>query len=130
MRRIIPAAILILLTAGCATDYDTDETPALGLDGWIGATDRELVLSWGAPDAMYQLADGSRVLTWRSVYTGPATGIYEDARPGVADGQPVTPFTPPSRYARYECVTNIEVGPFGKVRDYALQGNGCPQQPE
>lgn len=117
MRRIIPAVILILFAAGCATGDDTNETPALGLDGWIGATDRELVLSWGAPDAMYRLADGSRVLTWRSVY----------AEPGIADGQPVTL---PVRSMRYECVTNIEVGPFGKIRDYALQGNGCPQRPE
>lgn len=126
MRPIIPALILVLFAGGCATYGETDETRALGLDGWVGATDRELVLSWGAPDAMYQLADGSRILTWRSVNTGIA-GEYATAQPGVADGQPVISA---GRPLRYECVTNIEIGPFGKIRGYALQGNGCPPQPE
>lgn len=126
MRPLIPAIALLLFAGGCATYDDADETHALGLDGWVGATDRELVLSWGAPDAMYQMADGSRVLTWRSVNTD-ATAGHAAARPGIADGQPAIS---PGGLMRYECVTNIEVGPFGKIRGYALQGNGCPPRPE
>lgn len=119
--RFIATAVAMLTVAGCVSG---DESRGLGLDGWVGATDRELVLSWGAPDAVYQLADGSRVLTWRSVHIE-AAGDYTAARSGVADGQSVAPAP-----VRYECITNIEVGPLGDIRDYVLQGNGCPRQPE
>lgn len=124
MRRLIPAIILSLLAAGCASgettgraaDDERRKTRIDGLEGWIGASDRELVLTWGAPDAIYELADGSRVLTWRRVFMGPAI----DGRPAAAGTQPI----------RYECVTNIDIGPGGAIRNYAVQGNGCPREPE
>lgn len=122
MRRLIPAIILILFVPGCATDGttgqaadDADRIAMPGLESWIGATDRELVLNWGAPDAIYELADGSRVLTWRSIFAGPAA---TDDQPGA------------TRPIRYECITNIDIGPDGTIRDYAVQGNGCPGEPE
>lgn len=115
MPRLVPLVFITVIAAACA---GSDDPASLGLDGWIGASDRELVLSWGAPDGVYQLADGSRVLTWRSVRIEPMDRYATGDTPDSQQGAPV----------RYVCITNIEVGPLGDIRDYTIQGNGCPQQ--
>ncbi len=51
--------VLVTLLAACATERRYEEQ----LDAWIGASERELVESWGPPDSVYELED-TRYLTY------------------------------------------------------------------
>ena len=58
--------LLLLTTAfGCV------QTQSKAMESWKGQSGDRLIESWGAPDRSETLTDGSRVVTWVSVWRGP-----------------------------------------------------------
>jgi len=132
----LTGVLLHLTIAGCtAPDEDAGPGPQAPVepDSWIGALDREIVLEWGAPDATYQMQDGTRILTWRRSRTERKGGeIYTIAETRTVGGKtvviPVTHQTPIVT-SRYECVTSVEVDADGYVVGFTAEGNDCAEQP-
>lgn len=131
---LIPAGFLIVLfAAGCAApndgDLQYDDATAETLEDWIGVSDRDVVLSLGAPDAVYQMQGGGRILTWRTSRTEDRAGeIYTVTETQTVDGtQVAVPVTrqKPTITWRYECVLNIEIDAGGHVVGYTREGNDC-----
>jgi len=57
---IIPLVLIsLVLLTGCVTKQEHENT----LSSWYGATEEELVASWGVPTSFYEL-DGKRYLTY------------------------------------------------------------------
>ncbi|MDH3228949.1 MAG: hypothetical protein OEN55_04060 [Alphaproteobacteria bacterium] len=125
--------VLFLVAAGCAAPDDDYDAAATELDDWIGESDRALVLKWGAPDAVYTMKDGGRVLTWRQSRTESQGGEpYTVTETQIVDGAkvvvPVARRTPLITW-RYECVTSFEIDPDGYVVGHTAEGNDCIAQP-
>jgi hypothetical protein len=130
---ILSGFLLILAATGCGGQDDV-AAEATELDDWIGESDRALVLKWGAPDAVYDMKDGSRILTWRRVRTEEQGGeIYTVTETQVVDGEsvlvPITRQTPVITW-RYECVVNLEIDRYGYVVGLTTEGNDCIAQPQ
>lgn len=123
-RLAVIVSALIALTA-CASGKSYEEL----LQQWVGASERELVSTWGAPDAAYTNDDGSKILTWRESRTEYRPGeIYTILETHIVDGvKQVVPITrqDPGYTATYECTTNFIVGPNGVVQRFTYSGNGC-----
>ena len=136
---ILIGTLLLLAAGGCAVpddygDYrDQGDDAAAALEDWIGLSDHDLVLKLGAPDAVYQMRDESRILTWRRSRTESQGGeIYTVTETRTVDGEKVViPVTrqAPVTTTRYECVLNIEVDADGYVVGYTAEGNDCIVQP-
>jgi len=134
--RIVTGALFLLAAAGCVVPQDRygqeDETTA-ALEEWIGELDRDLVFKWGAPDAVYQMQDGGRILTWRRSRTESTGGeLYTETETRTIDGEdvgiPVTRRTPIVT-TRYECVMSVELDVDGYVVAYTTEGNDCTAPP-
>jgi hypothetical protein len=131
---IVSGFLLMLAAAGCSGQNDDGDEVAAALGDWIGEGDRELVLKWGAPDAVYDMKNGSRILTWRRSRTESQGGeLYTVTETQVVDGKkvviPITHQTPVITW-RYECVTSFEVDRYGNVAGYTAEGNDCIGQPQ
>ena len=125
--------VLIFLSGGCATTDEGDAEVTALLDDWVGMSDRTLVLKWGAPDSVYQMQDGTRILTWRRSRTENRGGeLSTVAETRIVDGEkvvvPITHQTPIITW-RYECVTSFEVDSDGYVIGHPAVGNDCASQP-
>jgi uncharacterized protein YcfL len=60
---LFSASILMLfLIVGCTT-------PTAVMQSWVGKQESDLISSWGAPDSMVELKDGTKVCTWKRVWT-------------------------------------------------------------
>lgn len=133
--RILVPMLCALAAAGCAHWYEDAEGPD-PLEGWIGLPDRKLVMKLGAPDAVYEMQDGRRILTWRHNRTEERGGeTYMATEMRLVDGKqkavPVTRRTPVTT-VRYECQMNFELDTKGYVVDFETEGNDCapPAPPE
>lgn len=119
--------VLILVTlSGCAR-WERREVHRL--DVWIGESERKLVLAAGAPTAVHDLADGSRILTWRQQHSERQGGeMVTESQTRIIDGKtvivPVTRQEPLFEF-HYECTANFEIDGKGIVRAHHLQGNDC-----
>jgi hypothetical protein len=124
--RLIAVILILATAAGCAR-WDRRERHRL--DGWIGRSERRLVLAAGAPDAVHDLMGGGRILTWRRSYSeqqgGEITTVTETR---IVDGQtiivPVTRQEPTFEF-HYECTASFEINAVGIVRGHKLSGNDC-----
>ncbi len=130
---ILSGFLLVLAAAGCGGPDDGGDEPAAGLDDWIGMTDRKLALKWGAPDAVYDMRNGNRILTWRRSRTERQGGeLYTVTETRVVDGEkvvvPITRQTPVTTL-RYACVTNFEIDRDGYIVGHTVEGNDCLDQP-
>lgn len=125
LQRLSATVVALLALASCAAGKSYDEQ----LQQWIGAPERELVSTWGAPDSVYSMDDGSRILTWRRSRTEYRPGqIYTILETHIIDGtKQVVPITrqDPGYTATFECTTNFTVGPDGTVQRYTYSGNDC-----
>ncbi len=121
-----------LAAAGCGASEDYVDAP-VGLDEWIGASERELVLKLGAPDAVYEMKGGGRILTWRRSDTERQGGdVYTVTETHMVDGQKV--MVPVTRQApvitwKANCVASFEVDADGYVVGHTAQGNDCGALP-
>lgn len=125
--------LIFLAVTGCGGPDDDGDGTAAGLDDWIGMSDRKLVLKWGAPDAVYDMKDGNRVLTWRRGRTERQGGeVYTVTETQIVDGKkvvvPITRQTPVTT-VRYVCVTSFEVDRDGYIVGQTAEGNDCLEQP-
>lgn len=124
-QRLAVVAVFFLALAACATGKSYEEQ----LQQWVGAPESELVSTWGAPDSVYTMDNGSKILTWRRSRTEYNPGeIYTVLETHIVDGvKQVVPITRqnPGYTATYECTTNFTVGPDGVVKRYTYSGNDC-----
>lgn len=127
MDRLVLVVLILASAAGCAR---WRERPAHDpLDAWRGKKERQLVLVAGAPDAVHDLKDGSRILTWHHSYTehqGGETTTVTETR--TVNGQtvlvPVTRQEPKSDL-HLECTVSFEIDNNGIVRGHGTHGNDC-----
>ena len=61
-RLFLVSAMLSFFIAGCTT-------PTAVMKSWVGHHESELLSSWGAPDSMMELQDGTKVYTWKRVWS-------------------------------------------------------------
>lgn len=127
-----PHALFLLAAAGCAAPYG-EIVPPDPLEDWIGKSERALVLKWGAPDAVYDMKEGGRILTWRRSRTESQGGaLYTVTETQVIDGKTVVvPLTreAPTITWRYHCTASFELDYDGYVVDYTAEGNDCGSSP-
>lgn len=124
--RPIAVLLILLVATGCGR-WDRREPHRL--DAWIGERERKLVLAAGAPDAVYDLKDGGRVLTWRRQHAERQGGeTVTETETRTVNGQtaivPVTRQEPIFEF-HYECIASFEIDAKGIVRGYSLRGNDC-----
>lgn len=128
--------ISVLLATACSGPNEQDEQARSALDDWYDQPERALVRKLGAPDAVYDLTGGGRILTWRRSRTETQGGeLYTIPETRIVDGEElVVPITrqEPMRTLRFECVMNFELDEEGYVVGYTAQGNDCalPPPPE
>ena len=122
--------LLSLLPALLAACIPTVEGYQQLVDGWMGATEAQLVSQWGPPDNVYQ-AQGRRFLTYldESQYYVPGTAptytttiIGNTAYTNTYGGSP-------GRYIQGSCETTF-VLLSGKIVDVNFRGNDCAALPE
>lgn len=124
--RLLAALMILASAAGCVRQ-ERDEPHRL--DVWIGESERQLVLAAGAPDAVHELKDDSRILTWRRDHTERRGGeIVTVTEPREVDGQtvlvPVTRQGPDFEF-HYECTASFEIDVKGTVSAHEIHGNDC-----
>jgi len=133
---LLTGALFLLASTGCVVPDERSvreiET-ATAVEEWIGELDRDLVIKWGAPDAVYQMQDGGRILTWRRNHTESEGGeFYTVTETRTIEGKkvvvPVTRQTPIIT-TKYECVVNVEIDVHGYVVAYTSEGNDCTAPP-
>jgi hypothetical protein len=71
--------VIAVLLSGCATTSAT-------MKSWVGATENELVASWGAPDTTTTLPDGNKLDTWVTNSTN-KSGVHVCAKTFTIDSQ-------------------------------------------
>lgn len=130
--RLITVMSILAVAAGCAHWYKADETLD-PLDAWLGWRDRALVMRWGAPDELYEMKGGNRILTWRRSRSEQQGGaLYTATETRFVDGRKVlVPITrqKPAVTVRLHCTTNIEIDDKGYVVDFDYSGNDCGDYP-
>ena len=109
------------------------------LESWVGSPEGRLVASWGPPDQVYELTDGSRVLSWidgKTAYYGTAQAYPPPQSPPIysSDG-PVFIYDNPGERAYRDtvlfnratnyCVTNFTIGANGLVNTWSYNGTDC-----
>lgn len=117
----------LALLAGCATTARYEAK----LASWVGSPETDLIRSWGAPQQVYEAANGSKFLTYsnsRQVYfrgTPPTyTTTYDpDTRSSTTTS---SGGIDPQLYTM-DCQTTFEVA-NGKVAGWSWKGNDCVSQ--
>ncbi|UCH73988.1 MAG: hypothetical protein JSU82_16995 [Rhodospirillales bacterium] len=134
-RAAVIAACLIALLApgGCGGSGDDAREQAVDLRGWYDRTEQALVRSLGAPDSVYDMRNGGRILTWRHSRTEREGGeLYTEIETRVVNGETVlVPVTSqkPIVNVRYECMISFELDRRGYVVGYTADGNDCADTP-
>lgn len=128
---VLAMSFVVTMVAACGgSDEPYDDSP---LYDWVGLSERALVLKWGAPDTVYTLQEGNRVLTWRhSRAEKVGGGVYTVMESRTVDGkQAMVPITrqAPVTTRQLECMTNMEIDPDGYVMGYKSEGNDCQLPP-
>ncbi len=69
IRKMLTAAALTLVLAGCASKPDSasDPGPRLLAESWVGYPVSQLISSWGEPEKVRPAEDGHHVYSWHAV---------------------------------------------------------------
>jgi len=115
MKKFLVGVILGLTLNGCATHGKYTQL----LDTWVGATENELVNSWGPPLGSYVKDDGSKVLTYQE------SGSYP--LPGVSVLDPISGFpnTTAGPTVITSCRTRFYISSSGIIDTWDWEGNSC-----
>lgn len=64
MKRYLFSAgiIMLLFIFGCTT-------PGAIMQSWVGKQESDLISEWGAPDSVAELKDGTKVCTWKRIWS-------------------------------------------------------------
>lgn len=103
LHKLITISLVVFL-CGCATRAKYEAI----LNGWIGASEDELVTKWGAPSQTYTTQKGNKILT------------YVDK----TDETVLLPNGLPYEVSR-SCKTTFTVNPSGVIERYAIEGSDC-----
>jgi Sel1 repeat len=132
---IIPTIFVSLLSVGCATTAGYEQM----LQTWVGHSEDELISRWGAPQNVYTLNSGGKVLTYdnrRNVQIGGYTTTvpvttYQN---GTINGDVNANYnststtyvqrTTPVQNINMVCITRFTIV-NGVVQSWAWQGNDC-----
>ncbi|SME99291.1 hypothetical protein SAMN06265365_114102 [Tistlia consotensis] len=99
MRKCLPLLALLLLLSACASEAKYQSM----LDGWVGASEHDLIQAWGPPDSSYQ-NDEAKYLTWKRQY------------------QNYMPGTPPS-YVTHSVGNQVYTTPIGGSPGYLFSSS-------
>jgi len=124
MRVRLLAPLLAVIIAGCATTSNYN----IVLDAFVGATEVELVQSWGVPTQTYE-SNGHRFLLYsdqRSLYIPGTSPTYTTQFIGNTAYTNVVGGTPAS-YVTLTCATTFEIV-SGRVVSWSWEGNDCIAQ--
>lgn len=121
MQKLLLGLILICAISGCATQKKYQSI----LNTWLGASENQLISSWGPPDNVYE-SDSSKFLTYttsRNVVLGQTNASYTTTVIGN------TAYTAgsggsPGRNYNMSCRTTFEIR-AGKIFRWSYKGNDC-----
>ena len=121
MRKIISVLGLLLLAA-CASSADYEAR----LNRWIGASERDLITTWGVPDKQYQVDINIKMLAYVDRQNVSYPGTFSTCLGGGGGRFGYSNCiggTPPSSES-YTCETTFMlVG--GRVSKWGHKGNSC-----
>ena len=60
--KLLSTILVLTLLVGC-------RSPGKAMASWVGKPEAQLIASWGAPDSSMRLDDGSKVLTWKRIWS-------------------------------------------------------------
>lgn len=121
MRKCLPLLALLLLLAACTSEAKYQAM----LDGWVGASERDLIQGWGPPDSSYENED-AKYLTWNRVYQNFMPGTPPSYTSHVVGDRVYTvPWggSPGFLYTS-RCKTTFTLV-HGKVTGWRVEGNAC-----
>jgi len=93
---VLTRSIVTVLLVGALSACVRTQSKTMG--SWVGRPAEDLVQAWGVPDRTETLSDGSRVLTWVSVWANES--------------------------GQHTCRKNFTVDPQGRVQRWSY--GGCP----
>ena len=138
MKRItLVLAVVTVLQACATTEKFTNK-----MNGFIGASELDLIGTYGAPNYAYTLGDGSKVLTYtrggnvqfgghtiNQLVTTTSTASVYGARVGavsaVGTSTTYVPVQQPTHNVTVSCTVNFTLSPNGTVMRWAASGNRC-----
>jgi hypothetical protein len=113
---------LLLLAGACATTGKYEAA----LNSWLGATETDLVSSWGPPIGVYSSPDGARILSYRS-----SGNMYLPGTPATYQTNVIgnTAYTSqiggsPGMNIALQCATSFTVIQ-GRIASWRYEGNNC-----
>jgi hypothetical protein len=121
MRNFI-ACLTLLLLAACASGPTYKEKIA----GWKGASEKEVVTTWGVPDKTYELDRHTKMLAYVSRRNVNYSGSFNTcfySRGGIGYGGNCFGGYPPSTET-FSCETTFIIT-NGRVTNTGYKGNAC-----
>ena len=119
MKKHLWIVVLGLFLSGCATQANYVKI----LDSWVGATESQLVNSWGPPLGSYTKDNGGKILTYQQ------TGAYNLPGTPVIDSMTNLPTRTAGPTVFTNCTTRFYTSPIsGKIINWEYQGNNCIAQ--
>ena len=133
MKKLLLLLVLVVFASGCATTAKYEAK----LRTWVGHSEDSLIASWGAPQSVYTMASGKRVIEYAQGTTVPIGG-YTYTKPqttyhsGMVGGslysgtstQYVTEQTPTYNMQVW-CKTSFIMDSNGTIESWRWSGNNC-----
>lgn len=117
----IAMALAALGLAGCATQAKFEAK----LNTFVGSMEGDLVHQWGAPDSVYPMADGTKILTYRRAgqafipgYQTATTTVYGNTAYTQVNGSP-------GMMIAQHCKIDWTVDSHGLISSWRWEGNAC-----
>lgn len=120
--KIFLSIFFIVILSGCATESKYREV----LKSWIGASESELISSWGPPDSVYENNKGGRILTYKAIGNFFIPGTSPTYQTTIIGNTAYTTSHGgyPSQNITTWCNTYITVRK-GKITRWSYKGNNC-----
>lgn len=126
MKKFWILGFFLVFVSGCATTRGYEQM----LDSWVGASDRDLIAMWGAPDSVYEFDATQKVVTYHhggSIYNPGMEPMYYSTRVGNTITTTPVGGVPP-QITNYSCKTDFTIT-NGVVTKWRWEGNSCRAVP-
>ena len=110
MKSFILFCILLFVLFGCATTAKYEEK----LQSWVGHPEVDLIASWGPPSSIYNLTNGSKILTYS----------YSSGPQAISQYNSFTNSFYTSSFNSW-CTTNFTINSIGSISSWRWEGNAC-----